>query len=531
MANSTAAATKPENKKSQLLYDDENALIFSLLGRKCWSLSTAVIQLLLSRPPDHLKWDIKCTGVVCFVRDNPKRSYFIRVYDFDRKMLIWEQELYTSFEYRCHKPVFHIFEAHDCMAGLYFADLHEAKHFSDTIIAKIDFRKKKISEKTRPDHRVNHNMPTNFQPITPGVSLPSLKLTNNQFKNNNKNDKNRKKKVSKTDISTPTNFQHLQHIGYDSETGSFTSTKIDDKLLEFLTASGISKEMLKDEKTVNFIHEFADSHGGMDKIVKEFEPSFAPAPPSIPPVPIMKPTTIVPSKNGYHSNGRNHQPSFPAPPPPLPSHSNSSSSYSTSSGQARKQTIAPSIPVAPQAPLPPPPPPPPPSSEPNMSIPNGSVSNSSINNSMGAPPPPPPPPPPPSFTSSISNTASGTTQKTTPAPMSSNQALLEAIRKGTRLNHVEPTEVANKNNSVNSGDVRGQLFEQIRKGVGLRKVEPNSNKPESKSQSSNRTGGGGLADALARALQERSRALNQTDDSSNDDSNSDDDDEWDDRST
>lgn len=71
-------------------------------------------------------------------------------------------------------------------------------------------------------------------------------------------------------------------------------------------------------------------------------------------------------------------------------------------------------------------------------------------------------------------------------------------------------------------DMRDQLMNQIRKGTHLKKVEPNANKPEvSKTPTS------GLAGALARALQERSRAINQTDDSSDSDSNSDDED-WDD---
>lgn len=52
------------------------------------SLSTAVAQLLLTKSPDHIKWHVKCTGVVCFVKDNPKRSYFIRVYDFDVNTLL-----------------------------------------------------------------------------------------------------------------------------------------------------------------------------------------------------------------------------------------------------------------------------------------------------------------------------------------------------------------------------------------------------------------------------------------------------------
>ena len=58
------------------LLDLNNFILFQ-------TLSTAVVQLLVTLPPQHIKWNHKCTGVVCFVKDNPKRSYFIRVYDIE----------------------------------------------------------------------------------------------------------------------------------------------------------------------------------------------------------------------------------------------------------------------------------------------------------------------------------------------------------------------------------------------------------------------------------------------------------------
>ena len=48
------------------------------------TLATAVVQLLTSDPPNHSKWTKYMTGVACFVRDNARRSYFIRVFDIDR---------------------------------------------------------------------------------------------------------------------------------------------------------------------------------------------------------------------------------------------------------------------------------------------------------------------------------------------------------------------------------------------------------------------------------------------------------------
>lgn len=100
------------NVPSLLLGQHENDTIFSLLGRKCTvrqylllyiftslhflhasmlcashasfplqTLSTAVVQVLHAQPESRNRWTKKCTGVACFVKDNGKRSYFIRVYN------------------------------------------------------------------------------------------------------------------------------------------------------------------------------------------------------------------------------------------------------------------------------------------------------------------------------------------------------------------------------------------------------------------------------------------------------------------
>ena len=36
--------------------------------------------------------------MVCFVKDNLRRSYYIRVYDMDRTVLVFDQEIYNQFK-------------------------------------------------------------------------------------------------------------------------------------------------------------------------------------------------------------------------------------------------------------------------------------------------------------------------------------------------------------------------------------------------------------------------------------------------
>lgn len=44
-------------------------------------MATAVAQLFMALPHSPATWSLQHTGVVAFVKDNPQRSYFIRMFD------------------------------------------------------------------------------------------------------------------------------------------------------------------------------------------------------------------------------------------------------------------------------------------------------------------------------------------------------------------------------------------------------------------------------------------------------------------
>lgn len=124
---------------SQLLSNEENSNLNKILGSRCPSLATAVVQIYMSDSASglcfafsdtcmneftdqllfsgHAKWNKRSCGVVCLVKDNPKRSYFIRVLDMDRKVVVFDQEIYNQFRYRSPRPYFHTFEAEDGQIG------------------------------------------------------------------------------------------------------------------------------------------------------------------------------------------------------------------------------------------------------------------------------------------------------------------------------------------------------------------------------------------------------------------------------
>lgn len=85
-----------------------------------------MIQLYLTEPPEHREWIKKNTGIITLIRDNPKRSYFLRLYCLQRKAMLWEQELYNSMDYNAPLTYFHTFEGEECMAAFNFANETEA---------------------------------------------------------------------------------------------------------------------------------------------------------------------------------------------------------------------------------------------------------------------------------------------------------------------------------------------------------------------------------------------------------------------
>ena len=82
--------SRPQNSGSSLLSDYENSSLFASLGNDCISLTAAVCQLYRG---DNGKWTRIVTGVVSLVKDYNRRSYVMRMYDMESKIMSWEQTL------------------------------------------------------------------------------------------------------------------------------------------------------------------------------------------------------------------------------------------------------------------------------------------------------------------------------------------------------------------------------------------------------------------------------------------------------
>ncbi|KAH8295451.1 hypothetical protein KR018_011347 [Drosophila ironensis] len=543
------------NAASQLLTQEENDAVYRLLGKKCQTLNTAVVQIYKTEGSAHAHWKKRHTGVVCFVKDSAIRSYFMRAYCLIKNELIWEHEIYDGMQVVKSRPFLLTFEGSDGHVGLNFVSEEECDSFFRIVDTTIDTRNRKRQEKrNRQKSQQAPNAPlppVPREPARPPAMQGGLSSTdggNVQLRNNKINsvtltpapapaknflsssfglssqgkDKKRKgTRVTKADISQPTNFVHISHVGWDAQKGfDLTGNENDEVLNEFFAKAGVSDMELSDRDTRAFIIEFMRSNNVLESVKQNSVESPTGSTPHMPPP--------VPSRQHHPQNGnqRTAPPPPPArqPPPPVP-------------------TTVPGASRAPPPPTRPPPisintaPPPPPVSAPAVAVSlqiavllRSPAANTPLLQPPPPPPPPPaavpPPPPPPMPVGEIPiiTTTQAPNQAAKPAASAAasvpdpRNALMDAIRKGTTLKKVDPAAL-----STGSGDSRSDLMTEIRQGIELRPA--NERELGSQRTSENAGGTDALADALRRALAARGNAMHSDDDDSTE--SSDNDGEWD----
>uniref|UniRef100_A0A673HP48 Wiskott-Aldrich syndrome protein-like n=1 Tax=Sinocyclocheilus rhinocerous TaxID=307959 RepID=A0A673HP48_9TELE len=389
-----------ENVGSSLLSPQENERLEHLLGRRCVSLSSAVVQLLMALPSEPNRWTPQQSGVVCFVKDSPQRSFFIRLYDVKAGNLVWEQEIYNQLMYRRTKPFFHTFPGDDCQVGLNFADVAEADSFFAVVEEKISQR----------NNRFGSGTPTSS-------AMPPLVLSNSQNqitpskskKDKKEKDKKSKKKGSKLlkgDIGTPSGFTHVSHLGMGPN-------NLDPELMKVLSCAGISEADMNDSETSQLIYDVIERSGGIEAVKKAVNPGHRGSLPQVPSGFSSAPPPIPQGRMG--------------PLPPVPGQSSAAASPQTPEGAlppvpaGGRTGPLPQPPGSRSGPLPPPP---------------GGRSGG-----FAGSPPPPPPPPPPAAPPPMNFGSNPSPPNGPPPPASSSGeggrgALLTQIQSGMKLKKV-----------------------------------------------------------------------------------------------
>ncbi|GAA42529.2 wiskott-Aldrich syndrome protein [Clonorchis sinensis] len=334
---SLSALEGHQNARSELLTDAENATLHSLLGPNCRSRATAVVRLYLVKGAHQ--WVHKCYGVACYVRDKQERAHFIRVYDLDSQQELFGQELYLEMQYTRPLPRFHIMQSDAGPMGISFASVEEAKLFGDAVLEQIERRLARVqaSQSAEPSPTAPVSTVASNNGIQPGiyelnrpiptyqVSIPPQKKTKG---------KGKKAKLTSGDISAPSDFRHLQHVGYDKDTKKFdVSSEQNEMLREMLRMLG-QEDCLnvpgEREFVVDFVRSFgwdeakrqlstAKREGGLAEAPSAARPAARrppPPPPSHPPPP--------PVPGGFQRPAVAPPPPPPPPPPPCTSPANES---------------------------------------------------------------------------------------------------------------------------------------------------------------------------------------------------------------
>ncbi|XP_031421472.1 wiskott-Aldrich syndrome protein [Clupea harengus] len=550
-ASKAKGQAEEESGASALITQQEHDQLQNLLGRRCVAMSTTVAQLFMALPHSPGSWSLQHTGVLCFVKDNPQRSYFLRLFNIKVGELVWEQEVFEQMSYNRTRPFFHTFAGDDCQVGLNFSDQQEAECFFYAVyekISQIKNRQERGAARPRPNQNVKMATVDIQSPDTQASSYRSMQAPQAPAVSKGKKEKKEKKsktkkgsKLSKTMIGAPSGFTHVSHVGMDPN-------NLDPDLKKLLANAGISESDLKDEETAQAVYNVIQQAGGMDAVKQQanqqglapppppgrqgplppvpgHSPSSAPAPPPsrirsspLPPVPGGGPPRGGSSPRPVHSSlppipppsGRRE--SLPPPPPsaarPPPSH-HSRPSPPTSHHAPRPPMSHPS-PPPPMSHTPPPPSkshPPAPPSAPRSPMPPSHHKPPAMSppppaslppNRGGAPPPPPPPPPPPS-------------PAPPPVPSSKGAPPLPPPSGGRS----SPT-------PSSGGEGRGALLDQIRGGRKLKTASTKDLPPPPPGDSE------GIVGALMMVMQKRSKAIHSSDEGEDEEMEDEDDDEWDD---
>ncbi|KAJ3586124.1 hypothetical protein NHX12_012525 [Muraenolepis orangiensis] len=521
-----------DSTHSGLLTPQEKGKMEELLGRKCSSIATAVVQLFMALPHSPSTWSLQHTGVVSFVKDNPQRSYFIRVFDLKAGCQCWEQEIYTQFVYNSSVSYFHTFTSDDCQVGLNFASPQGAEIFQRVVEEKINQRSNR-HEKT-PRTVPSHDRGAPPQPNSKGIpTMATVEILNPDIQASRyrsvpafpgskwgKKDKKKKgPKFSKADIGAPSGFTHVSHVGWDPD-------NVDPDLLKLLSCAGISEAEMNDEETSQMIYNLIEESGGMEAVKKEVNRAPPPPPhgrqgplppppgsstsfssslPAPPPPRRSGPLPMLPGQTSQRGGTPPPPPAHGGPPPPPP----------TSRGGHPPPPPPQSRPFQPspskfQSPPPPPPgvshgppPPPPPQSfggPPRPHPPTGPAH-------CAAPPPPPPPPPP--------QPPHGSPYCPAPPPPPFGGG-------GGGGGAGGEAEAEDEDEDEGTGG-RGALLNQIRLGLKLKK-----NATEG-AEAAAPGGGDGIVGALMMVMQKRSKAIHSSEEEDAEGAFDDeDDDEWDD---
>ncbi|RKP35272.1 hypothetical protein BJ085DRAFT_28421 [Dimargaris cristalligena] len=222
---------------------EDKATIKRALPSNQNKILTATVARLFAARPNSPNWEYThIMGAITFVRDYSLNStYFLRMVDLmSNRGVIWEQELYDGFDYTMRQPFFYTFTGDEYIFGLDFVDDEEAKTF---------FKKLKNRDSSKGGKAPS--APAQAQaPESTGSYLSSF------FGSPRTSSTRRRNKIDKSQISAPSDFKHVGHVGWDPDKG-YDMVNVDNpqwkQLVDQLAKYGITKEQLHDKETAQIV--------------------------------------------------------------------------------------------------------------------------------------------------------------------------------------------------------------------------------------------------------------------------------------
>ncbi|KAI1654677.1 hypothetical protein F4813DRAFT_200230 [Daldinia decipiens] len=543
-----------------ILSEEDKETVRRVVPKHTNKIHAVAVARLYVAYPNTSKWTYTgLQGAIVLSNDLVGHTYWLKLVDVSpaSRGVIWDQEIFENWSYNQDRTFFHTFELEDCLAGLSFVDEKEAKQFKK----KMDDREKNASKATR-------NTPFG------GATQPAAKTGFfGSFFGGHKHASAPTPPESPRS-SVPPSHSHGRVSsgsvnGFHKPASKFAKLEAydpnwRDNFGNFLSEQGLTDEFIRENQ--DFIVEFLKEQGTG---ISENGTSRTPAPPPPPPPPASNSAS-----NGYNAYGHGRLP----PPPPPPPAGGGRPEHITSSGSRRGAPPPPPAPrrsgkielvhrepTPPEEPVPPrprfnappplpdagkyahtesaprappgpaPPPRPPPSAPappplPQSLAPPPPPPLPGSGSGPGAPPPPPPPPlpgvagipppppppppgagipaapplPPPNRDSGYSSGVPPGVPAAAVAGDTGRSAMLESIQKAGgigALKKVDRTQIRDRSAATVGGGADTGPHGSGLPPAGIAPGGP----------------GGGMADALAAALQKRKERVRDSDDEKSND--------------
>ncbi|KAK0633284.1 hypothetical protein B0T14DRAFT_533514 [Immersiella caudata] len=131
-----------------ILDDNDKEIVKRFVPKQTNKIQAVAVARLYVAYPNRSKWTYTgLQGAIVLANDLVGNTYWLKMVDISpgNRGVIWDQEIFDTWNYNQDRVFFHTFELEECLAGLSFVDEKEAKQF----LKKMNDREKNASKATQ----------------------------------------------------------------------------------------------------------------------------------------------------------------------------------------------------------------------------------------------------------------------------------------------------------------------------------------------------------------------------------------------